>query len=91
MLATYDNLYWDLSSVINKRPVGFLADLFLSWGEEVWERVSRRLCYCSDTSDPVEMRDRYEAVLDAMDADDELRERVWFRAALELMDMSEDQ
>lgn len=90
MLATYENLYWDLSSVISKRPVSFLRDLFLSWGEEVWDRVSRRLCYCSDTSDPVEMRDKYEAVLDAMGADDELRERVWFRTALELMGMSED-
>ena len=89
MLATYPNLYWDLSSVINKRPVSFLVDLFMSWGEEVWKRVSKRLCFCSDASDPVEMRDRYEAVLDAVDADDELRERVWFRTALELMDMQE--
>ncbi len=85
MLATYPNLYWDLSSVINRRSVGSLVDLFMSLGEDVWEGVSKRLCFCSDASDPVEMYERYEAVLDAVGADDELRERVYFRTALELM------
>jgi len=57
----------------------------MSLGEDVWEGVSKRLCFCSDASDPVEMYERYEAVLDAVGADDELRERVYFRTALELM------
>ena len=90
MLATYDNLYWDLSSVINKRPTGFLVDLFMSWGEQVWERVSRRLCFASDTSDPVMMRDRYEEVLDAAGADDDLKQSVFYGAAMELMGMNEE-
>jgi len=90
MLAYWDNLYWDLSSVILKRSTAFLRELFLGWGEEVWERVSRRLCYCSDTSDPVMMRDRYEEVLDAMDADAELRGSVWHGAAERLMAAAQD-
>jgi len=85
MLATYDTLYWDLSSVCLKRPTEFFVELFTSWGEEVWERVSRRLCYASDTSDPVMMRDRYDEILDAMGADDELRESVYHGAAERLM------
>lgn len=90
MLAYWDNLYWDLSSVILKRSTGFLKDLFLGWGEEVWQRVSRRLCFCSDTSDPVMMLDAYEELLDAMDADDELRESVYHGAALRLMGEAEE-
>ena len=85
MLAYWDHLYWDLSSVILKRSTAFLRELFLGWGEEVWQRVSRRLCYCSDTSDPVLMADAYERVLDAMDADDDLRASVWHGAAQRLM------
>lgn len=89
MLATYDNLYWDLASVCLKRSTDFLKGLFLGWGEEVWERVSRRLCFCSDTSDPVMMRDRYEEILEAMGADEALRQSVFGGAALKLMGMSE--
>ncbi|MEA3403512.1 MAG: amidohydrolase family protein [Armatimonadota bacterium] len=85
MIATYENLFWDLSSVCLKRSTEFLADLFLSLGEEVWESASRRLCYASDTSDPVMMRDRYEEILDAMGADDDLRQSVYRGAAERLM------
>lgn len=85
MLAYWDHLYWDLSSVILKRSTAFLRELFLGWGEEVWARVARRLCFCSDTSDPVQMRDAYERVLDAMDADEALRASVWHGAAERLM------
>lgn len=85
MLAYWDHLYWDLSSVVLKRSTAFLRELFLGWGEEVWARVARRLCFCSDTSDPVMMRDAYERVLDAMGADEALRESVWHGAAERLM------
>ncbi len=85
MIATWDNLYWDISSVCSKRPTEFFVELFGSWGDEVFERVSRRWCFCSDTSDPVEMRDRHEEILDALGADDELRESVYHGAAERLM------
>jgi len=86
MLATYDNLYWDLASVCLKRSTEFLAELFMGWGAEVWARVSRRLCFASDTSEPEMMLGRYREILDAMGADDDLRERVHCGAALELME-----
>ena len=85
MLATSDNLYWDMSSVSLKRPTEFFVDLFRSWGEEVWERVSRRLCYASDTSDPGMMLGRYREILEAMGADEELTESVNSGAALALL------
>ena len=85
MIATWDNLYWDISSVCTKRPTEFFADLFGSWGEEVFERVSRRWCFCSDTSDPGEMIDRHDVILDAIGAGDDLRESVFHGAAERLM------
>lgn len=92
MLATYDNLYWDLTGgALLRRPVEFFRDLFLSQGEEVWQRVSRRLCFASDTSDPEMMLGRYREALEAMGADDELTEHVHSGAAMELLGKSEDE
>ncbi len=85
MIATYENLYWDISSVSNRRPTDFFVELFRSWGDEVFERVSRRWCFCSDTSDPVEMVARHEEILDAIGADEELRASVFHGAAERFM------
>jgi len=85
MIATYENLYWDISSVCTKRPDEFFVNLFGSWGDEVFERVSQRWCFCSDASDPVMMRDRHEEILDAIGADEALRESVFHGAAARLM------
>ena len=85
MIATWPNLYWDISSVCNKRPVEFLAGLMRSWGDEVFERVVQRWCFCSDASDPVMMLEHHEALLDALGADDALRESVYHGAAERLM------
>jgi len=85
MIATWPNLYWDIASVCTKRPVEFLVGLFRSWGEEVFERVSQRWCFCSDTSDPVMLIDRHNEILDALGADDALRESVFHGAAERLM------
>lgn len=86
MLATYDNLYWDLTGVaLLRRPVEFFTGLFLSQGEEVWERVSRRLCFASDTSNPGMMLERYGEILLAMEAGDELMQSAHSGAAMELL------
>jgi len=92
MLATYDNLYWDLTAIaLLGRPVEFFTNLFLRQGKEVWERVSRRLCFGSDTSDPQMMLERYQQILETVGADEELMESVHSGAALALLGKSKQE